>query len=282
MSTIAAPVAPPAATRTAPAWPMGLRAVVERGLRDQRRSILAWGLSLGALGGFMAAIYPSIQDSIDKMVKSYPSGLKEAFGVTSMDTVEGYVHAEMFSLIVPLALAFYAIRIVSAAIVGAEQRGDLDTVLSLPVSRRVLIAGTFIVAALASLAVMAITGVMTFAAGRAAGTSIDAGLTAAGVLGVWPLAVLFAGVAALACGWLRGRRSVTGLAMGTVVAMYALDLAGRLASSLDDLRWVSAFRYYGAPIRDGLDVVASLGLLGCGVVLAVIAATMFDRRDLLH
>ena len=56
----------------------------------------------------MAAIYPTIQSSIEQVAKSYPAGLKEAFGVRAMNTVEGYVHAELFSLIVPLALGYYA------------------------------------------------------------------------------------------------------------------------------------------------------------------------------
>ena len=66
----------------------------------------------------MAAIYPSIRSSIDQIAKNYPSGLKEAFGVQAMNTVEGYIHAEMFSLIVPLAMGYFAIR----AVTGANRR----------------------------------------------------------------------------------------------------------------------------------------------------------------
>ena len=83
---------------------------------------------------------PSIRGSIDQIAKNYPAGLKEAFGVQAMNTVEGYIHAEMFSLIVPLAMGYFAIRAVAGAIVGAEERGYLDTILALPVSRTVLIA----------------------------------------------------------------------------------------------------------------------------------------------
>ena len=97
----------------------------------------------------MAAIYPSIRSSIDQIAKNYPSGLKEAFGVQAMNTVEGYIHAEMFSLIVPLAMGYFAIRAVAGPTVGAEERGYLDTILALPVSRTVLIAGNYLVAAVA-------------------------------------------------------------------------------------------------------------------------------------
>ena len=52
-----------------------LAVVLRRQLADQRRTVLLWGLSLGALGAFMAAIFPSIQDALAKVVKSSPSAL---------------------------------------------------------------------------------------------------------------------------------------------------------------------------------------------------------------
>jgi ABC-2 type transport system permease protein len=277
----ATPVAAPG-RRSAPNRRTGLRAMIRRGLLDRRRAILIWGLSLGSLSAFMAAIYPSIRGSIDQIAKNYPSGLKEAFGVQAMNTVEGYIHAEMFSLIVPLAMGYFAIRAVGGPTVGAEERGYLDTILALPVSRTVLIAASYVVAAVACAAIMAVTGAMTFIVGRLAGTDISLGLVAAGVMGVWPLAILFGGVAALASGCLHNARTVTGLCVGILVAMYALDVAGRLASGLSAIRWMSAFRYYGAPMRDGIDPASFIGLTAVGLLLVIAGALLLERRDVLH
>jgi ABC-2 type transport system permease protein len=270
------------ARRAAPGWSVGLSAVVRRGLLDQRRSVLIWGGSLGALGAFMAAIYPAIQSSIEQVARSYPAGLKEAFGVQAMNTVEGYIHAELFSLIVPLAIGYYAVRAVATPIVGAEERGHLDTILALPLPRTALVAGSYVVAALSSAAILALLGVSTFLAGRAAGTGISLGLVAAGAAGVLPLALFAGGLAALAAGALRSSLTASGVAMGTLVAMYALDLAGRLAHALDPLRWVSAFHYYGAPMQDGIDPASFIGLAAAGVLLMILGARLFGRRDVLH
>jgi ABC-2 type transport system permease protein len=270
------------ARRSAPGWPHELRVVVRRGLLDRRRSVLTWGLSMGALCGFMAAIYPSIQTSINQMVKNYPAAFKQAFDVGSMNTVEGYIHAEMFSLIVPLAIGYFAIRAVTGASVGAEERGQLDTLLSLPISRAVLIVGAYVVSAVICAAILLLTGVITFAAGRAAGTHISMGLVMAGVMGVWPLALFFAGAAALAGGALHSARTVNGIALGALVAMYVVDLAGRLAHGLEPVRWASAFRYYGAPMRDGIDPLSFIGLAAAGVLLLIVGALLLDRRDILH
>lgn len=270
------------ARRSAPAQPQSLRTLIHHGLRDQRRALLIWGLSFGVLGAFMAAIYPSIQGSIDQLLKSYPSGLKEAFGIQSMNTVEGYIHAEMFSLIVPLGMGYFAIRSISSATVGAEERGYLDTILSLPISRRVLATGAYIVAAIGAAVIMVVTGVLTFAVGRIAGTDISFGLVMAGVMGVWPLCLFFGGISALAASVLHRSRGVLGLSLGVLVAMYAVDLAGRLAHGLGAIRWASAFRYYGAPMRDGIDPVSFIGLAAAGVVIGILGAYLFERRDILQ
>ncbi len=261
-------------------WSAGLRPVIRRGLLNRRRSILVWGGSIGVLGAFMAAIYPSIQRSIEQVAKSYPAGLKHAFGVEALNTVEGYVHAEMFSLIVPLAIGYFVVRAVASPTVGSEETGYIDTVLALPISRRALMIGSFIVSGIACAAILALTGAMIFAAGRLAGTHISLGLVCAGVVGVLPLALFAAGVAALAAGTVRGLTTVSGIALGTLIAMYAVDLAGQLAHQLEPIRWASAFRYYGAPMRDGLDPVSALGLSAAGILLMLAGALLLERRDL--
>ncbi len=284
MSATARPPLVPAVPSRCPAppEPQSVHALVRQGLRDGRRGLIIWGLSFGALGAFMAAIYPSIQHSVDQLVKNYPSGLKEAFGVQSINTVEGYIHAEMFSLIVPLAMGFFAIRSIAGATVGAEERGYLDTTLSLPVSRRALMAAAYAVSAIGAVVILLVTGLLTFVVGRIAGTDISLGLVMAGVMGVWPLCLFFGGICALACGVLHHTRTVVGLSLGLLVAMYAIDLAGRLAHSLEPIRWASAFRYYGAPMRDGIDPVSFIGLAAVGTLIAIAGAYLLERRDILH
>ena len=58
----------------------------------------------------IVALWPSIEDSIGEPIEGYPEGLKKAFNIEGLDRVEAYLDAEMFSLIVPLALAFFAVR----------------------------------------------------------------------------------------------------------------------------------------------------------------------------
>ncbi len=256
-----------------------LRAVLRRGLNDNRRAPLSWGLPLGAMCALIVAMYPSIEGSLDEMMKNYPQALKDAFGITELNSVEAYLDAEMFSLIVPLAIAFFAVRSIARAVSVAEERGYLDTTLAAPLSRRVLAAGSFAATALASAAVLLTVFVATIVVGVAAGTGISIVKVLEGVANVWPLAVFFTGVAMLTAGFLHRSAPVTAIAAGTLVAMYVVDLVGKLAEPMEPLRAVTVFKYYGSGLTEGIDPVAFVGLSLCGVAMAAAGALLFERRD---
>jgi ABC-2 type transport system permease protein len=228
----------------------------------------------------MAAIWPSIEGSMDELMESYPAELKDAFNIRELTTVEAYIDAEMLSFIVPFALAFLAIRAIVRMLSGAEERGYLDIVLTAPVARRVLVAGAGIVAALVVAAVLAVVTAMTWIAGVLVGTDPSLLVLGRGMGNVWPLAVFFAGLAALVAGRAHSGAPVTGIAAGTLVGMYVIDLVGKLADPIEPLRVLSAFKYYGSAVQDGIDPLAFAGLTLAGVALAAAGAFLLERRDI--
>jgi beta-exotoxin I transport system permease protein len=257
-----------------------LTALVAAHLSDRRRSLLAWGLPLGAMSAFIVAIFPSVEDSISQAVENYPAGLKEAFGIGQLANVEQYLHAEMLSLIVPLALGYLAVRAVASGLAGAAETGRLDVLLSTPVSRLRLCAAGFLATAVELAAVLLITGLLTAAGSLLAGAGLEAGPAAAGFANVWPLALLFAGLGVVACAWSLRTSVVTGAAAGVLVAMYVIDLVGKLDPSLDWIRYASVFRYYGNAIEDGIEPLAFAGVTIAAIALAAIGSWLFDRRDI--
>jgi ABC-2 type transport system permease protein len=271
--------ATPARAARPPSAAASLGAVVRRGLRDHRRAPLTWGGSLGAMSGLMAAMWPSIDDSIGRLLQSYPQGLKDAFNIREINSVETYVDAEMLTLILPVALAFLGVRCATGAISMAEERGHLDTLLAAPLSRRTLVAGSFTVAALAVAGVLTVITSIAWVAGTLAGADPSLVVLGRGMANVWPLSMFFTGIAILAAGRLHGSAAVTATAGATLVAMYVIDLVGKLADPIEPLRRVSAFRYYGSAIQDGIDPAAFAGLSLAGAALAALGALLFERRD---
>jgi ABC-2 type transport system permease protein len=257
-----------------------LAALISSHLSDRRRSLLAWGLPLGLMSAFIVAIFPSVEDSISKVVEKYPTGLKEAFGIGQLSNVEQYLHAEMLSLIVPLALGYLAVRAVASGLAGAAETGRLDTLLSAPVSRHRLCAAGFLATAIELAAVLMISFLLTMLGSVLAGAGLDLDLAAAGFAAVWPLALLFAGLGILACAWSLRTSVVTGAVAGVLVGMYVADLVGKLDPSFDWLRYASVFKYYGNAIEDGIEPVAFLGVTAAAVIFAALGAWLFERRDL--
>ncbi len=275
---------PPAARRSAAAAPpprlASLRALLRRGLRDDRYVPLIWGGALGVFSFLIIFTWPSIEDSVGELVRSYPEGLKQAFGIEQLDTVEAYFDAEMLSLIVPLAVAFLAVRTVARAIPGAEEEAWLDTLLTTPLSRASLVAGAFLVTAALTALALALTAALTLIAGLLSGTDPAAAVIGRGLANVWPLAMFFAGLATLLAGRLHSASAVTAIASGVLVAMYLIDVVGKVSDSFEPLRWASAFKYYGSAVRDGIDPVAFIGLTLAAAALAALGALLLERRDI--
>jgi ABC-2 type transport system permease protein len=257
-----------------------MTALLAAQLHERRRSLLSWGLPIGLWSAFVVAIYPSVEDALQKAVSSYPEALKEAFGIAELTTVEQYLNAEMLSLIVPLAVGYLAVRSVASGLSGAAESGRLDVLLSAPVSRRLLVAAGFAAAAVELAFVLGVALLITALGSLLAGAGLCFGLALAGFANVWPLALFFAALGIVATGFSLRTSTVTGSVAGVLVAMYVADLVGRLDTGLDWIRYGSVFRYYGHAIEDGIDPVAFIGVTAAAVSLAVLGALLFDRRDI--
>jgi ABC-2 type transport system permease protein len=257
-----------------------LAALAAAHLSDRHRSVLAWGLPLGLMSAFIVAIFPSVEEALSKAIQGYPAGLKEAFGIGQLANVEQYLQAEMLSLIVPLALGYLAVRAVASGLSGAAETGRLDVLLSAPVSRRRLVAAGFLATAVELAAVLVLAGLLTGLGSALSGAGLAVGPAAAGFANVWPLALLFAALGIVACGFSLRTSVVTGSVAGVLVAMYVIDLVGRLDPDLSGVRYVSVFKYYGNAIEDGIEPLAFGGVVAAAVVFAAIGAWLFDRRDI--
>ena len=267
-----------AVARRAPRQTHGFRVVARRVLRDQRRSPLTWGIPLGLLSALEVAIYPSVHKSLGKAVDSYPDALKEAFRIETIDTPAKFLNGEMFSLLVPLAIGFFAIRAASRPIVGYEERRWLDVVLAVPVRRQTLVAGAFAATAVSSAAILTVMCTLIWIAGQVFGAEIAVGDLAGALVGTWAFAALFAGLALAVSGRIGNWTAVTGIATGLLVGSYVIDVVSRVADGLRQLGKISPFHWYGSPLLDGVGA-GHLGLALTGVLLAVVGALLFERRD---
>lgn len=253
-------------------------------LRRRSRAPLTWGLPLGLMAVMVLAIFPSIQGStqLDELIKSYPSALKEAFGISdaSFSTASGYMAAELFSMIAPLAAAGFMVHAIVTGISSAERRGSLDVMLSAPVRRRHLVAGQLAGAAAALLGIALVLAACSQLAALIFGVSLPVSDTLAGALNLWPLGLFAGGVTALLTGILRRPGAVAGAAAGVLVVMYLVEVLGKLSDAFAAVDGLSAFHYYGSAIEDGLDPGACAILTAAALLLTAVGCVLFERRDI--
>lgn len=271
---------------TAIRWPRSLLALIEHTLRLQFRSALVWGVYLGALGIVYIAMYPSIagqQEQLNRLINSLPVSMRNLFGFgagSGFGSIEGLLSTEMLNFIAPLALAFFPILASASAIAGAEESGKIDMLMSNPLSRWQLVTGSFIATALSLIGILAVMGVLMWLTALVANVDLSTSATANAVLNLWPLSILFGGLAMLCSALVRRRMLAIAIPGIVLVSMYVLNALGNSIKAIDDLRHLSAFYYYGSAIRNGIDWV-NFGILSlAAVVLVGLAVLIFQRRDI--
>jgi ABC-2 type transport system permease protein len=262
-----------------------LSSVFAKSVRDQRRSIMWWGLGLVLLTVVTELFYPSISTlpEFNDLLAEQDSLIRAFVGdVPDLTSPEGYLNSQVFFLMIPLLFIAFAIGQGSGAIAGEEEKGTLDMLMSNPVDRWRVALEKFAAIAVALLALAVITW-----AGLVVGAvivSMDisyfrmAEPTLAGAL----VGMAF-GAFALALGNATGRRNMSvGIAAGVGVASYFVNALAPVVEGLQTVRRVSPFHYYSTsdPLTNGLHLGHAGVLVALTLVLVAIAVVAFQRRDL--
>jgi beta-exotoxin I transport system permease protein len=261
--------------------------VLLRSLRDLRRGFGWWSLGLVGLVAMQVSVYPTVRDDpgFSELTENYPEVLKELFGFGgSFDYTSpaGYLGVELFSLIVPLLLIIAAVATGAGAIAGEEDRGTLDLLMSLPLTRRRM-AAEKLAAMAAEVVGLGLVLLVSLAIGVRV---IDMGVPLAHLTAVTLAAVLLAmgfGAIALLIGAATGSKGAAiGVTAALAVAGYLVNSLAALVSELETAQRFTPFYHYSAPdpLRAGFSGWHLVALLAVVVVASAAALVAVDRRDL--
>jgi putative exporter of polyketide antibiotics len=256
-------------------------------LSRERGFLLGWTVGLLAYFLVIGASYASIKDhakGVDALWKDLPQSFKEAFGdVQSVTTPGGYFEARgtaLLPLVLGGALAAQATRRLS----GAEQSGELDLVLSLPVRRTSYFWshwGVGATLAAAWLAACTVGGVLGMAiAGVPDGTLPRIAFMVAEAL---PFLLGVHAVALLAGAGLHRRPPGTAILAAMLAGFFLVQIVGNLDAPL---HWLRAFSPYALLVEgDAFRFRSNPGYLAESVLMLVagvaFAARAWRRKDLL-
>ena len=255
-------------------------------LRDQRRSLLYWGIGLIAMAVIMAFVYPTIKNmpSINQYLNELPESMKEMFGPGIIDygSPTGYFGTELFSFMVPLLLLVFGIGFGANAIAGDEEKGTLGFLLTNPVPRWRVVVDKFgvLIISMILLGFFFWAGLVISVIGI--GIDISVVKLAEATIGALLLALVFASLS-FVVGCIKGNRGMSmGIASGLAVLTYLLNTLGGLVTWLKDFRFLSPFYHYMEPntLANGISPVHILVLLGLVAVFFAVSIPAFNRRDI--
>ncbi|RVW01377.1 ABC transporter permease subunit [Rhodococcus xishaensis] len=258
------------------------RALVGKAIVDRMALSVVIGSLMVAMGLMVGALWPPLKDAFAEIPTALTDTLARAFAGADLTTPAGWVNAELMSIVAPAGAI--AIGVISAvrATAGEEQDKTLGILFGAPVGRI-----PFLVAKIEAMIVHVLVVCAFLAGGLIVGNMIgDLNLTAAGIFGAAAhtalLGILF-GMIGLALGVGTGsRRVATAVTSGLAALGFAVSVFLPLSDTLAGGAKISPWYYYTAsnPLVNGPDWTHLLVLAGATLIVGVIAAAVFERRDL--
>lgn len=246
--------------------------------RAEWRTALFWAIGLSIYTGVLVAVYPSIRSALN--LSALPANMRAAFNITDFSQLASFLSAEVFGVILPLLLPFFAMIALSGTVAGAEERGRLDILLGNPLPRWQVVVGSFVVIAALLFAIVTVLGGVLWVVAQVLDLSLTLRQAWRATFALWPLAIAFGGLALAVSALVRQRSWALGIPAGILFLMYLLNVIGRLAPVISWVRWGSAYHYYGIAITEGLWLNGMLTLVAASIVLVVLATILFNRRDI--
>jgi ABC-2 type transport system permease protein len=255
-------------------------------LRDRRRSLIGWGVGIGAYVALIVAFWPSIRGSseISKAIENYPDAMKEFFGgAAAFDYTRpgGFLNTQLFSLILPLLIAVFAIGFGASALAGEQRASQLELELALPIARSRIVTQK----AIALVAGVTALGLLSVLVILAVGAFVDLDIATADIAAACAGAVLVAlihGLLALAVGAGTGNRALSlGVSTAMFVTGYLVQALSGLVDAVKPFRWLSPLYHANGtiPISNGFPVAHDLLLVAVSGLLAITAVQLFEHRD---
>lgn len=271
---------------------MWFTSVYLKTLREVRIAILGWGLGMGLLMYAVLAAVPGLIAT--PQARASLVSLSGSFAwfaePVAIDTPGGYVTWK-YGLTI-LIMAIWPLLVCSRLLRGEEERGSLDTLLSLP-RGRVRVALEKLAAVWTALLGMGLLiALLAFAGGKSASADFGLGDALLFGLNVALICGVFGSLALLLSQFTQERRTASGLTGGLLLVFIVLDMVHRVIPNTDWLSRLSPVYYYnlskplvpassyGVPSSSyGANPGGMLVLLALCILLSGAAVWLFARRD---
>lgn len=248
-------------------------------LYQKRFLLLWWFIGICAVTTLTMSLYHSFQATdIAQVIKGLPPGLQKVAGdQASFTSIEGYIRQQIFTLRFPLLMSILSISLLVGLTAGDEQRGLLETQLTMPVSRTELLlqklAAALIIIANAGLGAIAGILIALIALHETASTLDILRFTLNGLT----ISLVY-GLVAFTIAALTGKRSLAlGIGSGFAFGSYLIDSLAASVPALASINKLTFFHYYqNNPFAWHNYII----LITVAVLLVIISIIGFKSRDI--
>jgi ABC-2 type transport system permease protein len=220
---------------------------------------------------------------LDSLTQDIPAAMQGFIGqIDNLKQIDTYLATQVFETNLPIVLSVMAILLAVGLTIGEEDKGQLRTLISLPLSRRKIVAGKWLAMLVVALGAALANTAGIYLALWQIGESADSMALFYMTLMTWLLMVALATII-FAIGIATGSRAVT-LVIGVVlvVGSYLLTIFSQGVEWLRAYEGLSLLHYF--PATDIAQGTVEIGnfLVYAGLIVAALVATLviFPRRDI--
>jgi ABC-2 type transport system permease protein len=264
-----------------------MRPIILREVYERRKSIVWWIVGIAVYVELNLLIYPTISqeaDQLNQVLNNMPETVKNLVaGSSDFLSPVGYLNAKLYYLFLPLLLGMLVIGLGTSLLARDEQDHTLELTLARPISRFKVLAAKAIAGVLILSIVGAGTLVATLLGAAAGGFELPLAYVASATLLNISLVLIFGAVAfAITAAKTMSRSLALGMAILVGLGGYITSSLAKDVTWLENISRLLPFHYYhpDAALRGDFPLASFLCYIGISVLLFVIGAVLFQRRDI--
>ena len=262
-----------------------IRSVFLKTLYNKRAFMVGWSFALAAFAALMVVFFPAMhQDgALDALAGSMPPAFQGLVGdLANMAQFNTYIASQLFDIRLPLLAGIMALILGLGLSVSDEEKGELRTLLSLPISRtKLLLQRWFAMVTILGVILVGLLVGLYASMPFVEGATIDASEMLPLVAMTGLMMVAF-GTIPFTIGIASGKRAVANaIGITVVIGSFILSSFGGAVDWLESYENLSLLYYFPAVdiVTSGIEGKDVLVLGGITVVLLVVAFIAFRRRD---
>ncbi len=259
-------------------------------LRNEARGLLPSSLALVGLFALFTTLYFSMfpefagdAEAMQDVVDAFPEGMMEFFGIEALDTIEGFIAAELYSFFWILLVGIYFAYSSAGTIAGDVESRKMDLTLSNPVSRENVLTQKAAAYAVPLAVLNVSVPVMVYVGSRLIDEPIDpVSIVMVHLLSV-PYLLVCVGIGLLLSVTVDREKTAQVTALGAVFTLWMLDGVSNLDADYEWLGYLTPSHYYSETdilVHQEYAFLDAAVLLLAFLLLYLTAAELFTRKDI--